>query len=85
MEFKKTVMFLGVKRRVGDKGISYVVNLFCPGGDSWEFYVKESRETADLISQLLRLNCGTMVDASFIAGKFGKETYIRLTGVEDAA
>lgn len=85
MEFKKTVMFLGVKRRVGDKGISYVVNMFCPGGDSWEFYVKEGKENTELISYLLRANCGTMVDASFVVGKFGKDTYVRLIGVEDAA
>lgn len=85
MEFKKTLMFLGLKRRIGDKGISYVVNMFCPGGDSWEFYVKEGKETMDMISYLLKSQCGVMVDATFLAGKFGKETYIRLIGVEDAA
>ena len=85
MEFVKTMMFLGIKRRIGEKGISYVVNMFCPGGDSWEFYVKESKENAEMIGYLLRSNCGIMVDATFVAGKFGKETYIRLTGVCDAA
>lgn len=28
MEFKKTVMFLGIKRRVGDKGVTFVVDFF---------------------------------------------------------
>ena len=85
MEFKKTVMFLGIKRRVGDKGVTFVVDLFCPGGDSWQFFVKESKENYDLISSLQRSACGVMVDATFLVGKFGKDTYLRLTGIEDAA
>lgn len=84
MEFKKTVMFLGMKRRVGEKGISYVVDMFCPGADAWQFFVKDIRENEEMISFMTRANCGIMVDATFRVQQFGKDTYLRLVGVENA-
>lgn len=85
MEFKKTVMFLGVKRRVGKNGVGFLVDLYCPGGNHWELYVKDSPENADLVGYLLRVGCGSMVDATFFVDQFQNQTRLRLTGVEDAA
>ena len=85
MEFKKTVMFLGVKRRSGEKGVTYVVDMFCPGGDSWQFFIKDTPDNNAMIGYLMRAACGCMVDASFRVGQYGKDTYVRLVGVEDAA
>lgn len=85
MEFVKTMMFLGVKRRVGNKGVSYVVTMFCPGGDSWTFYLKDTAENNKLISYLLSAQSGQMVDASLLVGTYDGNVFLRLTACEDAA
>lgn len=87
MEFTKTMMFLGMKRRAGEKGASYLVSMFCPGGDSWEFFVRDTVENNDIIAYLMRCSSGNIVDASFMVGKYTSDNrmFIRLTGVTDAA
>lgn len=85
MEFVKTMMFLGVKRRVGDKGVSYVVTMFCPGGDSWTFYLRDNAENNKLVSYLLSAQSGQMVDASLLVGTYDGKLFLRLTACEDAA
>lgn len=88
MDFVKTVMFLGIKRRVGANGVSYYVDAFCPGGESWNFYVKDIPENNETISFLMRCVPGMMYDFSFYLARSAsnpKEMYLRITGVTDAA
>lgn len=85
MEFKKTLMFLGLKRRARENGVSYQVEMYCPNGDSWTFYVRDNPENNALISYLLTCHSGTMVDASLLVGSYDGKLFLRLTGAENAA
>lgn len=86
MDFVKTVMFLGIKRAwTKDNSIAFNVDLYVPGGDHWQFYVRDLPQSKALLDKLMRLNAGTMVDASFRVGKNSKGTYIVLDGIDDAA
>lgn len=85
MEFKKTVMFLGMKRRSGKNGLAYMVDLFCPGGDHWELYLKDVPENGAIIDYLLRAGCGTFIDATFRVGQYQNNVSLRLIGAENAS
>lgn len=87
MDFVKTVMFLGIKRAWSskDSANAFNVDLYVPGGDPWQFYVRDEPRSKALLDKLMRLNTGTMVDASFRVGKNSKGTYIVLDGIDDAA
>lgn len=86
MEFVKTMMFLGCKRRSSERGAGYGVTMYCPGGEAWDFYVRDTVENNDIIAYLLRAASGTPVDVSYILGKTNdNRLYLRITHVCDAA
>ena len=85
MEFVKTMMFLGMQRRSRSNGVSYAVNMFCPGGEPWTFYIKDIPENNPLIVYLMGATSGQMVDATLRVGTYDGNVYLRLSGCEDVA
>lgn len=87
MDFTRTVMFLGLKRAyTKDGSVAFNVDIYVPGGDHWQFYVKDTKDNKTMLDKLMRAQTGHMVDASFTVRRWNDgKTSLILVGVEDAA
>lgn len=85
MEFCKTFMFLGIKRRVTSRGVNYIVDMYSPGGDHWDFWLRESDANRDMISRLLGAIPGKMMDCTIRVVRYDRSVNLRLIDAEDVA
>lgn len=83
MKFNQDVIFLGINKRTGQKGVSYSVDMYVPGGEPWNFFLRDNDDNYYVIQTLMNTACGTKLTASFQLGSYNNQVYVRLIGISD--
>lgn len=79
MKFVANVMFLGLKQAFTKDGTAaFNIDIYVPGGDHWQFFVRDVPEKKAMLNKLSNMSVGSLVDVSFRVGRNSKGTYIVL-------